>query len=483
MTGTSSKLTAHQGWVLALSCVASFMVVLDMLVVATALSSIQADLHASLADLEWTVNAYTLSFAVLLMTSASLGDRYGRRRLFAAGLAVFSLASAACALSPTIGVLVAARTVQGVGAAVIVPLAVGLLGSAFPPERRGWALGLYGSITGIAAILGPIVGGALTQSLAWQWIFWLNLPIGLLAIPLVLTRLHEDYGRSAALDLPGLTLFTLAAVGLDWGLVRAEAAGWGSAEVVGTLAGGTLLLLAFLRRQATAAEPMIPLRLFRSRLFSVGNTTGFLISGALTGGIFFMTQYQQVALGQSPFGTGLRMLPWGIAPFLLAPRAGTLADRLGPRPLVITGMALQAAGLGWIALVATPHASYLAMVLPMSLSGIGFSVAVPSVVKAATSTADPQDIGKASGAYTTMRQLGATFGVAIPATVFATAAGSAPSAAQFSDGFRAAMAVVAALALSGAALGVLLPRHRRAAPAAVVAGAVTRAREEVADRS
>ena len=457
--------TAGQRWVLALTSIGSFVVILDMLVVATALTAIQRDLHASMADLEWTVNAYTLSFAVLLMTGASLGDRFGRRRMFAAGLALFSLASAACALAPDAATLIAARAVQGAGAAAVIPVALGLLNSAFPPERRGWALGIYGSVTGLAALLGPILGGALTQGLAWQWIFWLNVPLGLGAIPFVLRRVKEGFGQGTAVDLPGLLLFSVAAVGLVWGLVRADAAGWGSDEVLGTLAAGAVFAALFVGWEGRARTPMLPLRLFRSRAFSAGNTVIFLLNASMTGAVFFMTQYQQVALLHGPLAAGVRMLPWGIAPFLIAPRAGALADRVGERPLITVGLVLQAAGMGWIALAATPHAGYAVLVAPMFLSGIGFSLAIPAVTKAVVSTSAPSDIGKASGAYSTMRQLGGAFGVAIPAAAF-SAAGSYVSPAAFSDGFRTAMAVIAGLALLGAVAGALLPRRPAAEPKA-----------------
>jgi EmrB/QacA subfamily drug resistance transporter len=451
--------TAAQWWVLILASVASFMVILDMLVVATALTSIQADLHASMADLEWTVNAYTLSFAVLLMTSASLGDRFGRRRLFVAGLALFSLASAACALSPSVGALIAARAVQGVGAAVVMPLALGLLNTAFPPQRRGWAIGIYGSITSLAVLLGPALGGVLTQGLAWEWIFWVNVPIGLATIPFVLTRVTEGFGQGTAIDLPGLALFTAAAVGLVWGLIRSDAAGWGSAEVTGTLAAGAVLTALFVRRQARARTPMIPLRLFRSRPFSAGNAAIFLLNGSMAGAIFFMTQYLQISLGLDPLGVGLRMLPWGVAPFLLAPRTGALADRIGERPLIVAGMLTEALGLGWFALAATSHASYAALVLPLVIIGIGPALAIPAVTKAVVSTSALSDIGKASGAYSTMRQLGGAFGVAILAAVF-SASGTYASASGFASGSRPAVGVAAGLALLGAAAGALIPANK-----------------------
>lgn len=451
-----------QLWVLGLAGVGSFMVILDMLVVATALTAIQRDLHASMADLEWTVNAYTLSFAVLLMTSASLGDRYGRRRLFAAGLGLFTLASAACALAPNVEALIAARAVQGAGAALIMPLALGLLNAAFPPERRGWALGVYGSVTALAVLLGPLLGGALTQGLAWQWIFWLNVPIGLAAIPLVLTRTKEGYGQGAALDLPGLTLFTLASVGLVWALVRSGSAGWGSAEIAGSLTAGAVFSAVFVIWQARARTPMLPLRLFRSRAFSTGNAVIFVLNASMTGAAFFLTQYQQVALHQGPLDAGLRLLPWGVGPFLLGSRTGALADRLGERPLLTTGLALHTTAMAWLALVSTEHASYASQVAPIVLSGIGLALSLPAVTKAVVGTSAPADIGKASGAFSTMRQLGGAFGVAIPATVFA-AAGSYASASAFVDGFRPALAVVAGLSAIGTATAVLLPKRARVA--------------------
>ncbi|MDN3354988.1 DHA2 family efflux MFS transporter permease subunit [Actinomadura sp. DC4] len=465
----NGRATAEQRWALVLASVGSFMVVLDALIVATALTAIQRDLHASIEDLEWTVNAYTLSFAVLLMTSASLGDRFGRRRLYVAGLALFAAASVACALAPSTGALIAARVVQGAGAAITMPLALGLLNAAFPPERRGWALGVYGSVTGLAALLGPVLGGVITEGLAWQWIFWLNVPIGLLAIPFVLSRVKEGFGQGASVDLPGLVLFTLAAFGLVWGLVRANSAGWGALTVAGPLAGSAVLALAFVVWQSRARTPMLPLRLFGSRAFSAGNAVIFLLNGSMMGAIFFMTQYLQVAMGLGPLGAGLRMLPWGIAPFLIAPRAGALADRLGVRPLVVAGLVLQTAGMGWIALVASPDLSYAALVTPMSIAGIGFALAIPAVTKAAVSTSAPADIGRASGAYSTMRQLGGAFGVAVPAAVFGATGGYA-SAAAFTDGFSPAVGTAAGLALAGALVGLLLPATprpavREAAPA------------------
>jgi EmrB/QacA subfamily drug resistance transporter len=464
ITSRPADLTRAQGWALALSSLASFMVVLDLLVVSTALNTIHRDLGASIGQLEWTVSAYTLTFAVLLMTAAAVGDRLGRRRVFAAGLGVFVAGSAACALAPGAGALIAARAVQGAGAAMVMPLALALLNAAVPAQRRGWAMGIFGAVTALAAVVGPVLGGAITQGIAWQWIFWVNVPIGLLAIPLVLRRLEESYGPRAPLDLPGLALVTGAALGLVWGLVRGSSAGWASPEVAGTLAAGGLLLLAFVGWERRARAPMLPMRLFASRGFSAGNAAVFLWNASLTGGIFFMAQFQQVSLGQDPLGGGLRLLPWGVAPFLIAPWSGRLADRIGERPLVASGLLLQAAGFGWIAAVASPRVGYPALLGAMIISGTGIALALPALTKVVVSSVPPADIGKASGVFSTMRQLGGAFGVAILAAVFA-AGGSYASPAAFSDGFATASYAAAGLALAAALAALALASRPDRGPA------------------
>jgi EmrB/QacA subfamily drug resistance transporter len=447
-----------QSWVLGLAATASFMIVLDLLVVSTALSTIQRDLGASIEQLEWTINAYTLSFAVLLMTAAAIGGRLGRRRVFAAGLALFAAASAACALSPSVGMLIAARALQGAGAATIMPLALAVLNTAFPPERRGWAMGIYGGVTGLAALLGPVVGGAITQGISWQWIFWINVPIAALAVPLVLTRVPESHGPQAGLDLRGLILGAAAALGLVWGLVRGNAAGWGSPEVLAALAGGAAFAGAFVLAERRAGSPMLPMRLFRSRAFFAGNATIFLLNASLTGGVYMTAQFLQVGLGHGPLAAGLGLLPWGVAPFLIGPRAGARADRIGERSLITVGLVLQAIGMGWMALIAHAQMSYGDLIAPMTVAGIGFSMALPAVTKAVVGGVAMRDIGTASGAFSTMRQLGGAFGVAILVAVFA-GAGHYGSARGFSGGFVPAIAVASMLALAGAVAASLLPRR------------------------
>jgi EmrB/QacA subfamily drug resistance transporter len=447
---------SQQRWVLALTATASFLVVLDALVVTTALSAIRVDLGASIEELEWTVSAYVLSFAVLLMTAAALGDRLGRRRVFAAGLGLFTAASAACALAPDVGWLIAARALQGVGAALVMPLTLALLGAAFPPPQRPKALGIFAGVSGLAVGLGPLLGGAVVEGISWPWIFWLNVPIGLPLAALALTRIEESFGPDTAVDAGGLALVTGGALGIVWGLVRGNSAGWGSAEVVTALAVGTLLGGAFVLWEMRAREPMLPMGLFRSRTFSGGTAAIFFHWGSALGALFFMAQFLQTGLGFTAFEAGLGLAPWGLTTFTIPQIAGRLVPRFGERPFVVGGLSLNAVSLAWIALIAEPGVAYWQLIAPLVLSGAGIAMSLVGTQSAVLSHVAPQHIGRASGTYTTMRQLGGAFGVAIIAAVFAGAGGYA-SAQAFSDGFGAAMGVAAALSLAGAIAGLALP--------------------------
>jgi EmrB/QacA subfamily drug resistance transporter len=460
-------MTQRQRWVLVLTSIASLMVALDVTVVSTALSSIRLHLHASANQLEWTVNAYGLSFAVLLMTGAALGDRFGRRRLFIGGLALFVAASAACAVSTDIGALIVARAIQGAGAAVIAPVSLALLSAAFPPERRGWALGVFGGITGLAVVAGPVVGGGVTQGLDWQWIFWLNVPIGLAAIPLVLARMEESFGPRAALDAPGLGLITVAALGVVWGLVRGNDAGWGSPEVLATLAAGALSTALFVLWERRAPSPMLPMRLFRSPAFAAGNASTLLMFGSLFSAVFFMAQFLQTTLGQSPLHAGLSLVPWTGTVFIVTPIAGAMVDRVGERPLIVGGLLMQAAGLAWVALLARTGLPYAEMIPPLIVAGVGISTALPAAQNSVVSSVRQSEIGKASGTFSMMRQLGGALGLAIAVAVF-SGAGSYASGAAFTDGFAPAIAVSAALSLCGALAGLPLRSGRVAAGAPVI---------------
>ncbi|MBV9854536.1 MAG: DHA2 family efflux MFS transporter permease subunit [Streptosporangiaceae bacterium] len=452
-------------WILGLTSAAYFMVVLDALVVITALPRMQRDLHASLATLQWTVNAYGIAFAAGIITAAALGDRLGRRRVFVAGVALFTLASAACALAPGATVLIAARAVQGLGGAAVLPLSLTILTGAFPAERRGAIIGIYGGLAGLAVAIGPLVGGAVTEGLDWHWIFWINVPIGVAAGLLSLRLLPETYGPPARLDLPGVALISAGVTGLVWGLTRASQAGWGSAEIVTTLALGAALLGTFLAWEARAPEPMLPLRMLRIRAFAAGNATAFFMSGAVFAAAFFVAEYFQLALGYSPLATGVRLLPWFATPMFVAPAAGLLSDRIGRRPVIATGLVLQAAGLGWVALKASPGTGSLQLVLALAVAGVGISMALPTVPAAVLSAVAPAEMGKASGISNMMQRFGAVFAVAVASSVF-TAYGHIGSPASITSGFRPAVAVSAALSLLGAATALAITARARKTAAA-----------------
>jgi EmrB/QacA subfamily drug resistance transporter len=464
MSESSEK--AGKAWVLALASVASCMVALDALVVTTALSTIRRDLGTSIETLEWTVNAYNLPFAVLLLTGTAIGDRFGRRRMFVCGLGLFTGASAACALATSAGWLIAGRAVQGAGAALIVPLAMALLSAAFPRQQRGRALGIFSGVTGMALIAGPIAGGAIAQGIAWQWIFWINLPIAAIVIPLAVRRVDESFGPNIALDFAGLALVTGSALGLVWGLMRGNAAGWNSLEVVGALAAGTLLAAAFVAWELRASAPMVPMRFFQSRAFASGIAASFLFYASMYGVLFFLPQFLQTAQGNGPLAAGLRLLPWTSTLFVFAPIGGTLVNRIGERPLVVIGLAVQALGMAWIGLVAAPDLAYAALVVPLVLAGGGVSMAMPAAQNAVMSSVSASEVGKASGIFNMSRYLGGVFGIALLVAAF-TQAGGFGSARAFSAGFALSIGVAAGLSLAGAIAGLALPGREvaNAAPA------------------
>ncbi|MEU4525445.1 MFS transporter [Amycolatopsis sp. NPDC024027] len=458
----SSESTSARKWVLGLTSVVSLMVALDILIVSTALDSIRTDLGTSLETLEWSVNAYNLTFAVLLMTAAALADRFGRRRSFVTGLIVFTVASAMCALAADAGWLIVWRAVQGAGAAMVMPVSIALISTAFPPERLGRALGIYMGVTGLATVAGPLVGGAITQAFGWEWIFWLNVPIGLIVVPLALMRVKESKGPETRLDIRGNVLVTAAAFALVWGLVRGNPAGWGSVEVVTALVLGVVLVGAFVAWEKRAPQPMLPLRFFRNRSFSLGNAITFFIFAQLFGSVFLMAQFLQNVVGSGPLESGLQMIPWTGTMVFVAPIAGSLADRFGPRPVIVTGLLCSAAGMLWLGLVAAPGLSYWSVVLPLLIVGVGNSAAIPVAQSTTVGSVGQEAAGKASGANGMLRELGGVFGIAILVAIFA-AVGGYTSSTTFADGFAGAIFGCVAFSLIGVALGVLLPR-KAAAP-------------------
>jgi EmrB/QacA subfamily drug resistance transporter len=458
-------------WAFAISSIALFMVVLDNLVVTTALPVIKKDLHASLQGLEWTVNAYTLTFAVLLLTGAALGDRFGRRRLLAIGLAIFTAASAAAALAPSVGWLIAARAVQGVGGAIVMPLTLTILSAAVPREKRAMALGAWSGVAGLAVAIGPLVGGAIVEGIAWQWIFWLNVPIGLVAIPLALRRAEESYGPANKLDVAGVALASVGLLGIVWGLVSGQSHGWTSAEVVSALVGGAILVAAFVAWELRARAPMLPMRFFRSRAFAASNASTFLMYLGMFGSVFLLTQYFQSVHGYSPLAAGLRILPWTVAPIFVSPIAALLSERVGSRPVIAVGLALQAATLAWIAHIATADVAYVDLLPALVLGGIGMSLFYAPTANVVLAAVRPEEEGQSSGANNALRELGGVFGVAVLASIF-SGYGGYGSADVFMAGFGPALYVGAAFVAVGAIAATMIPgRERAEAPQLSLQGA------------
>jgi EmrB/QacA subfamily drug resistance transporter len=437
-----------------------FMTALDTLVVTTALPVIRVSLHGSLSDLEWTVNAYNLAFACSLLTGAALGDRFGRRRVFCIGLGLFTAASVGAALAPTVGALIAARAVQGAGAAMVMPLTLTLISEAFPPDKRGMAIGMWGGITGLAVAAGPVVGGAVVQGISWHWIFWLNVPIGLALIPLSATRLTESFGPRSRLDGPGLVLAGAGFLGITWGLVRANSVGWTSGEVIGTMIAGAAVVGAFLWWERRASSPMLSLDMFRQRSFAASNGVGFLMYAALFGALFLMSQFFQAAQHHTPLQTGLRLLPWTGAPMIVSPIVGQLADRRGNRSFMAAGLFLQAVGLAWLAAIAKAHIGYLQVGGALTVAGVGISMVFPTVSNEVIASVPGEEVGVASGTSSAVRELGGVFGVAVLASVFMRP-GVYTSPAIFVDGFRAALWVAAGFSAAGVIAALAVMRRTR----------------------
>jgi EmrB/QacA subfamily drug resistance transporter len=445
-------------WAFTLTSAAAFMVTLDNLVVTTAIPVIRSDLHASIGGLEWTVNAYTLTFAVLLLSGAALGDRFGRRRMLAIGLGIFTVASAAAALAPTIGALDAARAFQGLGGAIVLPLTLTMLSASVPPERRGVAIGAWGGISGLAVAFGPVVGGAVVNGFSWHWIFWLNVPIGLVLIPLVLTRLQESYGPHRSVDLRGLALASTGLLGIVWGLVRANTVGWGSPEIVGAIAVGAVLTAAFVLWELRTPAPMLPMHFFRDRTFSLANTASLFMSFGMFGSIFLLAQFFQTVQHYSPLASGVRILPWTAMPMIVAPIAGAFSDRVGGHRLMGAGLALQALGLAWIAAVSTPTTAYAELVAPFAISGIGMALFWAPVANVVLGSVPAEAEGQASGANNAIRELGGVLGVAVLAAVFAHVGGY-QSGQAFTDGMVPAVWIGAAIVLFGSIASFAIKRR------------------------
>jgi len=431
-----------------------FMATLDNLVMTSALPVISKDLNAGVGDLQWFVNAYTLCFATLMLPAATLGDRLGRRRVFMAGIVLFTLASMGSALSSTPAMLTAARAFQGAGAAAIMPLSLALLAATVPEGKRAMAIGVWGGVSGLGVALGPVVGGAVVDGISWQANFWLNVPVAMIALPLTAYALSESFGRVIPLDLLGALLIGGAVFAGVWGIVHGNGDGWTSPTVLGALVASGALLVAFLVRERSTRFPLVPLRLFRSRSFSVANVIALAFSIGMFGAVFLLSQYLQIVMGYTPLQAGLRTLPWTAAPMLVAPIAGVLVTRVGVRPLLASGMLLQAGSLATLAVVSVPGAGYPSLIPAFVMGGVGMGLTFAPSATAVLADMAEADHATASSINATVREIGVALGVAALTAVFLAFDG-ALTPDGYADGLRPAL-LVGTVAVGLAALAALL---------------------------
>jgi EmrB/QacA subfamily drug resistance transporter len=444
--------------ILAAVGIPTFMGSLDNLVVSTALPVIRTELNASITDLQWFVNAYTLPFAAFLLTAAVLGDRIGRRRMFLAGIALFTVASAGAALSTEPWQLTATRALQGLGGAAIAPLSLTLLAQAVPDRLRNVAVGIWGGITGLGVALGPVVGGAVVDGLTWNWIFWVNVPIGAVALVLAAAVLDESRGGARRLDPLGLLLSASGMLLLIWGIVDGPERGWTTGRVPVMLGAGVALIAGFLFWQSRNGTPMLPLSLFRSRGFSLVNAVTLTFSAGAFGAVFLLAQFFQVVQGLTPLESGLRTLPWTAAPMVVAPLAGIFGARLGVRNLIVAGQLFLAAGLLWIGLATSTDVSYGRLVVAFALAGIGMGLTFAPISTMTLASVTEEQRGVASGTNNTIREFGVAAGVAALSSIFSTYGGFA-GRQDFVNGLTPAVLTGAAIIAAGAVVAAFLPRR------------------------
>jgi EmrB/QacA subfamily drug resistance transporter len=452
----------NPAWTLVAASLALMMAFLDALVVTTALPTLRQSLHSTLPNLEWTVNAYNLALACTLLTGAALGDRFGRRKMFCAGVTVFIAASLLAGAASSVDVLIAARALQGIGAAVMVPLTLTLVIEAYPPDRHGWAIGIWSGIAALCGALGPVVGGGVVQAIGWHWIFWINLPVGLAILPVALLRFRESYGGHPRLDIVGLVLATAGLFSITWAIVRTDTISWGGTGVILPLLVGVAIMAAFLLWERRTAHPMLPLALFRRASFSAANAIGFCLFASVFGGLFLMSQFFQTAQGRTPLEAGAALLVWSAWGFFVGPATGRAAGRYGNRPLMFAGLVLWTAGLGCLALIAHRHTGYLEMAPLLALAGIGGPMVFTTVAGEVMGSVPAEQIGIASGTNNALRELGGVFGIAVLATAF-NRPGVYTSPDTFVSGFRSALWVAVGFSAIGILLtGFLKPRASQA---------------------
>lgn len=441
-----------------------FMATLDNLVMTSALPVIQRDLDATVGQLSWFMNAYTLAFATFMLPAATIGDRLGRRRVMLVGIAVFTAASIAAALSTSPAALIVSRAVQGLGAAAIMPLSLTLLAAAVPPAMRSAAIGIWGGVSGLGVALGPVIGGAVVEGVSWQAIFWLNVPVAVVAVPLLVLAVEESRGTWQRLDLPGTVMLGGAVFLGVWGIVHGNDDGWTDPRVLVPLVLAGALLPAYVLWARGRSYAVLPLRLFSSRSFSVANVIALFFTIGMFGTVFLLAQYLQIVNGYSPLGAGLRTLPWTAAPMVVAPVAGALAPRVGLRPLLATGLVLQTASLVWFAVLTEAGSAYSSFVPALLMAGVGMGLTFAPMATAVLDGLPESDFAVASSANSTVREFGVALGIALLTAVF-LANGGMLTPTGYDGAIGPALLTGAAVVGVAAIASVFAPGRGRAAAA------------------
>ena len=461
-------------WTLGAVAVGLFMIMLDNTIVNVALPSIERSLHMSISSLEWIVTAYALTFAALLITGGKLGDLLGRRKMFTAGLVVFTLASLACGLAPSAGVLIAARAVQGVGAAVMSPATLSIITATFPPKERGQAIGIWAGVSALALAIGPLVGGLIVDNISWHWIFYVNVPVGIVGI--IVSRLviaeSRDTSHEQSVDLPGLVTSSGALLALSYALIEGNRHGWASPEIISLFVVAAVLLAVFIRLELRQRLPMLDLGLFKIGGFVGANTVAMLVSLGMFGVFFFISLYVQNVLGYSPTKAGAIFLPMTILIILIAPIAGKLSDRVGPRWLMGAGMSILGVSLLLYQRIGL-HTGFWSLLPQLVLGGIGMALTMSPMTSAAMASVPVDKAGVGSGVLNSFRQVGGSLGIALMGAILLSyqhpTASRAVAAQQFVNGLHAALLVSAGIAFAAAAVAIwLVPT----APAVEHAGVV-----------
>lgn len=438
---------SNQFWLLTLTSLGFFMSMMDSMIITTASTSIRTDFKISVSTLQWALNAYNITIAAVLLVGVAFGERFGRRKIYNLGIGIFTLGSLLCALSPNITSLVLARIVAGIGASVMTPMSMAILTNTLPVAKRGKALGIWSGIGGLALIIGPSLGGLIVSTLSWQWIFWINIPIGIIDILLTSHYLPESLGSATPINPLDASLIIISSASIIWALSTSTSS---PRPIVSILVGcfGLVLVGYFIQRQRNTKTPLIPLNFFKVPVFRNGNLATFLLYASMYGVVFFLPQFLQSGLGSNSLEAGLQMLPWTGTLVFVAPFAGTAVDRFGEHKIATLGLTLQGIGYLAIAFLLYGHYSYWQFILPLMLAGAGLSMAGPALQKSVLGAVEPSAIGKASGIYNMFRLLGGAVGVTL-SVIFFYQSGSIADQHALILGFKAVMFGAAGLSFLG----------------------------------